>query len=698
MRRTIPCLAAAFGRRTARGDCATTHGVMGGSGEDGAVSTSGETGMRGRRRRRIGGRTHIPRIRVLQLVFVLLAVAYGGRLFQLQILSSTYWRQIAVSQNAERVEIPAPRGGLYDRYGRALALDAEVFRAYLAPRELTDPTRAVATAARILGLSSAERRKLASSEKGWVAIPRRLSSTDRDRLLGAFRRGVHFERIATRSYPGGRIARALLGSVSASGEGASGLELAYDSLLRGTPGAALARRDALGERYWLPDAQLAAPRPGDDVVLTIDAELQRIVEGALERALAETGGSGGDILLLDPRTGELLAVASHRGEGFRRIPAFTDPYEPGSTIKPLLLAALLEEELVWLDDRVDVEGGTLKDGRRVIRDVHPYDTLTVAEVVRYSSNVGATKLARRLAPGVHYRYLRDFGFGVPTGVEYPAESGGTLRKPAQWTSLSQASLAMGYEISLTSVQLAAAFGALANGGVLMTPYLVRQIRNAEGRTVHERPPRPVRRVVSAEVARAVSGVLSSVVEEGTATRAAMTSLRVAGKTGTARLATEGHYRSGRYAASFIGYTPADDPTLVILTKLEDPQGAYYGGAVAAPVSQAALQAALTTQGVVLHHRLAAPPPRLDWGTGQPPAEAGRFVFALDGKTEPWAEPAPLDEAARVLPDLRGLPLRAAVARLHELGLHVELEAAGWVAAQVPAPGARVAPGATILLR
>lgn len=648
--------------------------------------------------RPVGSRKHARRIRVVQVAFLLLALGYGGRLFQLQVLNADRWREASRAQNAARVEIPARRGAILDRSGRALAVDAEQFRAYLAPRELKDPRRAVASAARILGLSDAERRKLASAKEGWVAIPRRLSSADRERLMAAVRRGLHFERIGARTYPEGEIARFLLGSVDGSGRGASGLEMAYDSLLQGEPGAALTRRDALGGTYWLPDAQLSAPEPGRDVVLTIDAELQRIAESALERALAETGASGGDILLLDPETGELLAVASHRGQGFRRIPAFTDPYEPGSTIKPFLLAALLAEGRAALDDSVDVEGGVLREGRRVIRDVHGYDTLSVAEVIRHSSNVGAVKLARRLEPGLHYRYLRDFGFGLATGIEYPAESGGLLRKPGEWTSLSQPSLAMGYELSLTSLQLVAAYGALANEGVLMRPHLVKEVRDASGRAVYRRAPEALRRVVDEEVARTVSGVLSSVVREGTARRAAMDALPVAGKTGTARLmAASGRYEYGRYAASFVGYTPADDPTLVILTKLEDPQGSFYGGAVAAPVSQAALQAALATRGVMLDRRLAAAPPtRLDWGSRAEPDGAGRFIFAVGGAG--WPEPAPADEAARVLPDLQGLPLRAAVARLHQLGLHVELDATGSVAGQTPAPGVRVAPGATILLR
>lgn len=647
----------------------------------------------------IGVPTHARRIRALQTGFVLLSLAYGGRLVQLQVFQSREWTRLSLAQNATRVEIPARRGGIHDREGRPLVLDAQEFRAYLAPREMGDPERAIEAAARILGLTRAEADRLRAARSGWVAIPRRLSGSDRERLMGAIRRGIHFEHVSSRTYPEGDLARSLIGTLELSGHGASGLEMQLDSLLRGSPGAALTRRDALGETYWLPDATLSAPRPGHDVFLTLDADLQAIAENALERALTETGASGGDVLLLDPRTGEILALASRRGDGFRRIPAFTDPYEPGSTLKPFLLAALLAEGLAELEDSVDVQRGVYRDGRRVIRDVHPYGVLSVAEVVRYSSNVGAVKLSKRLPPSLHYRYLRDFGFGVPTGIEYPAESGGLLRRPSEWSALSQASLAMGYEVAVTSLQLATAYAALANGGLLVRPYLVKEVRDRRGEVVYRRDPEPLRRVVDEEVSGAVTRVLESVVAEGTATRAAMIALPVAGKTGTARLTTGGRYQR-RYAASFVGFTPADDPSLVILTKLEDPQGAYYGGSVAAPISQATLQAALASRGVMVDRRLAvARPGRRGWGVTVPRPESGPFIFAVGQAPAPWPEPEPEPPEApsAVLPDLRGLPVRSAAARLHELGLGVELHASGRVRGQSPPPGQRVVPGTTVRL-
>lgn len=647
-------------------------------------------------------RRHRRRRRFLLGLWVLLGLGFLARAGQLQLAEAEQWREVAREQTAAREEIPARRGGLYDRDGTPLALASHRYRGYLAPAETRSPRQAASEVGRVLGLTDRQERRLTRGD-GWNALPRLLDLDERDRLRSAVRRGLHFEPVADRVFPQGPLAQPLLGSVAPDGEGRAGLELALDSLLRGTPGATLRRRDAKGGEYRLPNAEIARPRPGHDVRLTLDAELQRIAEDALERALRKTGAGGGDVVMLDPNTGEVLALASRRVGDGHGVPAIGEPYEPGSTLKPFLLASLLAEDAARLDEVVDTEDGVLREHGRTIRDVHPSDSLTVAGVVQHSSNVGAAKLSDRIAPGLQYRYLRDFGFGVPTGVTYPGESGGRLRRPDRWSALSQASLAMGYEISVTSLQLAAAYGALANDGVLMRPYLVREVRDPEGEVLQRRRPEPIRRVVPAEVAEQVTGVLGSVVEGGTATRAALATLPVAGKTGTARVAGAGGYQEGRYAASFVGYTPVDDPSLVVLAKLNDPQGQVYGGLTAAPISRSTLQAALATRGVTLDRGGAATAPgrRLRWErSGEPSRDAGPFVFALDGSRaeSPAVPPEEGTGPGRVLPDLRGLPLRAAAARLHELGFRVHVRAEGRIRGQEPRPGANVRPGATVVLR
>ena len=654
-------------------------------------------------------RTHRRRGRVLAAVWILLGLAYVARAADLQVVQGDRWEKLAEAQNAEKVDVPAQRGAILDRDGRPLTLGSQEFRAYLAPGETDDPARAAAAVGRVLGLTRRQQRHLASTDRGWVAVPRKVGMAERERLRSVVHGGLHFEPLNARVYPQGDLARSLLGSVDPEGGGRSGLELTLDSLLRGHPGAVLARRDARGRTYRIPDGEVSEPRPGRTVVLTIDAQLQRIAEDALDHALEKTGASGGDVIMADPHTGELLAVASRSVGDPLKIPAFTDPYEPGSTLKPFLLASLLEEGRVRLDEEVDTEDGVWrrKDGR-VIRDVHGEDSLTVADVIRFSSNIGASKLSARLSPGLQYRYLRDFGFGTETGLTYPAESPGRLRKPDEWSGFSQASLAMGYEVSVTSLQLVMAYGALANGGVLMKPHLVREVRDPDGTVVYHGDPRPVRRVIDPKVAAEVTRVLGTVVESGTGSRARLSTLPVAGKTGTARIASGGAYERGRYSASFVGYTPTDDPRLVVLTKLDDPQGAYYGGLTAAPVSRSMLQAALATRGVSLPDRTLArsAPSRRLWdaeGSGDDtapaaPGPAGPFVFAVNGSPDGWSGSADdADDGAHVLPDLRGLPVRSAVARLHELGYRVALRATGSVQSQSPPPGSRVRAGATVRL-
>lgn len=659
-------------------------------------------------------RTHARRCTFLSLLVVVGGAAVAARAAQIQLLQADRWKGRAADQTVRRDTLPAARGGIFDRNGRPLAVSREEYDAYFAPAEARDRASAVETIVRTVDLPARSRSRLGREERGWIPIGR-VDGRIRAALEESVESGVHFEPVVTRAYLEGSIARSLLGSVDERGSGRTGLEFVLDSLLAGTQGEVVFRRDGRGEVYSARDAGGTPPRAGRDVWLTIDVELQEIAEAALSRALEETGASGGDVVMADPRTGELLAVASRRSDGGFGIPAFTDPYEPGSTVKPFLLATLLQEGRASLDDRVYVEGGEWRTPYRTIRDVHGYDTLSVAEVVRYSSNIGAAKLAARLEPGLQYAWLREFGFGTPTGVEVPSESAGLLRRPDQWSALSQESLAYGYELLVTSVQLVAAYGALANGGVLLRPEILQEVREPEGRVVWRGRPTVVRRVTRPEIADEVTAVLSSVVsEEGTGRRAAIATVPIAGKTGTARIASGGGYRDRRYAASFVGYAPAGDARLVILTKLEDPKGHYYGGGTAAPVSRAVIQAILAGEdpdlvdGGDLRDKPEDRADRLDWREAAAPrslgpssgaAEETPFRFAAAGAdlAEPPVE-AELPPAELVVPDVRGLSVRAAVARLHRAGLRAEVTGSGEVRGQEPPPGVPVVRGARVLLR
>lgn len=645
------------------------------------------------------------RRRILFGGLLVAALLIISRSVQLQAFEGERWATLAVEQQRARVPLPARRGGIFDRNGIPLALSHETYQVAVAPRELADSAAAAAALSEVLVLSRAEARRVTDSNRRWVVLPGRYSAEQRRRLSKVS--GLHFERRLERFYPQGEVGREVVGVVSGDGRALGGIEQQFDALLRGEPGYSVLRRDARGDAAPALMLPVVPPRDGMDIHLTLDVHLQEIADGALREAMRSTGASGGDLLLLDPHTGELLAAVSRRRSQTRSLTAITEPYEPGSTLKPFLVGALLAERRASLAEVVHGENGTWQVGRRTIRDVHGYERISLRDALRVSSNIVLVKLASRLEPGEHYRYLRDLGFGTPTGIEYPAESSGRLRRPADWSALSEASLAMGYEISVTPLQLLLAYGALANGGMLMEPKLLREVRERSAAVVYRAGSQPVRRILPAETAREITEVLVSVVEEGTATRASLGSFAVAGKTGTARrTGPGGRYEAGSYTSTFVGYFPVPEPQLAIFVKLDQPQGSYYGGLTAAPVTRETLQAILAARTSTARGRglLATRLPAEAW-QGRPPAGAARrwdafpagdgpFVFFLEEELPEVTEP-PARQVS--VPALAGLPLRAAVLQLHALGLRVQLQGSGPVERTVPEAGTILLRGDTVRL-
>ena len=672
-----------------------------------------------------GMRSHAMRRRILLAGILVGGCFVVGRAAQLQVAEGGRWRERADDQHADRRVLPAARGTIYDRNGVPLAASEESYRVSLAPRELVDRRRAASLLEVVLGLSGAESRQATDPARRWVMLPGLHDAVARGRLSGT--RGIYFESVMRRTYPDGELARALLGAVGADGNALSGVELEMDSVLAGRPGMAVVRRDARGQR--IPGALLDAVQPvaGSDVYLTLDAGLQEIAEQAVRNAVDSTRAAGGDMILADPRTGEVLAAVTLRPDapnGGVEWRAATDTYEPGSTFKPFFVATLLAEGRATLDDRVFAENGRAIIYGRTVQDVEKLGWITLRDGLRQSSNICMVKFSSRLAPGDQFRLLRAFGFGSPTGVRYPSESAGVLRRPALWSRYSQGSLAIGYEVGVTPLQMAMAYGALANGGMLMEPRLVRDVRSRDGRIVASFGPRAVRRVVAPEVAAEIRGVLAQVVEDGTGKAAAVGPFPVAGKTGTARLFHAGHYESGAYTASFAGFFPAEDPQLVFLVKLDRPQGTFFGGLAAAPVTRATLEAALAAwqtpldRGAVartarpLPDSLAvavspaaaqttpvvAPPAAATVVALPPPAprpEAGPFVFLLDRGAP--QRPAPEAAPPRAVPAVTGLALRDAARRLLASGLRVQVSGSGIVTASRPAPGTVVPAESTVMV-
>ncbi|MGD0991431.1 MAG: penicillin-binding transpeptidase domain-containing protein [Gemmatimonadales bacterium] len=647
------------------------------------------------------------RITLVGAAFVLAAIAIVVRAVEVQLLHGDSWRRRAAEQQTVKVELPAPRGAIYDRNGVAIALSQVTYGVGVAPKEVSDASRAAGLLAKALGKQRFEIARVLASDRVWVEWPGPYDWNAVAPLKSV--RGVYLEQRLQRFYPRPDLAAGLIGRTDQTGHGASGLERALDSTLAGRPGSAVMLRDRAGHTYPSPSRPAAEPQSGEDVYLTLDAELEEIAERALATAVATTRASGGDVVILQPATGEILALSSIRQKA-EEGSGLGDAFEPGSTAKLFTAAALLRTGKATAADTVFGENGHYVLNGRAIDDVHPNRELTLADVIRVSSNIGISKFSTRLTPPEQFEALRDFGFGTPTGIEIAGESPGRLRNPRFWTVESPASLAMGYEVAVTPLQLAAAYGALANGGVLLEPTLVREIRDADGTVRSVARARPARRAVSASIASQLIHMLQGVVEEGTGRSAALGTYSLAGKTGTPRRTVNGHYLAGHYTPNFVGLFPAQDPQLVLVVKLDDPQGDYLSGATAAPVVRSILEAALATPGVTVDRgRLAevarqrrpvgpSAVPAGDTAAGSARAEEAAPVSDVVVSWPPSAAPPRDGARPRAVPDVAGLSLRAAARTLHQQGFEVRVEGWGKVAATSPEAGSAAPAGSTVTVR
>jgi cell division protein FtsI (penicillin-binding protein 3) len=646
------------------------------------------------------------RIGLVHALLAVFALTILGQAVRVQIVQGEGWRVRAQRQQYREKEVPAPRGPILDASGRVLAESREVVRLEVAPREITDAPklrRGLAAA----GVTREWISRALDRKRAWVTIPGRFVALEVASLSAL--RGVYTTPVSLRSYAMSDGARAIIGRVDANGKPVDGLELALDSVLSGTPGSSTLLRDVRGSSMQSPSRPGIPARPGNAVRLTINQELQEISERALGDAVSAMQADGGDIVILDPHSGEVLAMASRRAGGATgSASAITEPFEPGSTMKPFIAAGLLQRGRVTDRDSVDTGDGVIKIAGREIHDEHRIGRAPLSEVLRWSSNVGIVKFAQRFTPREQFETLRDFGFGTATGVTYPSEANGTLREPARWSQQSAASLAIGYEIAATPLQLASAYAVFANGGKLLEPSLVKEIRAPDGRVTYRHEPRVVRQVIPPGVADRMRVMLMNVVENGTAVQADISNYLMAGKTGTPRRTVGGRYAAMQYNPNFVGLFPGDRPQYVIVVKLTNPSGTYYGGTTAAPVTKAVLQAAIAARDAALdrgklasavHPASSVPSPSAIAPAPHESSERAGTQLALRtdtvdagtsaGRERPREADYVPDEpivvklpqiAARIappatprpVPDVRGMSLREAVRSLHSAGFRVQL--------------------------
>jgi cell division protein FtsI (penicillin-binding protein 3) len=642
------------------------------------------------------------RILVAAGALLLWSGAIEARLVYLQVVQHEELAGRAERQQSRTIDAPAERGEIVDRHGNVLALSVDADSIYAVPAQIADPAAAAAALCGALGdCGEGEQARIADRLEGnrAFAYVRRQATPDQARRVAAVDlEGVGFVRENRRFYPNRELAAHLLGYVGVDGIGLGGLEAAYDDVIRGSGGRVLIQTDARGRPFSRVERP---PTAGGTLELTIDQYLQHVAERELRMGVEAHRAAGGTAVVMDPRTGEILALANwptfnpnvygQSSGAARRNRAVQDIYEPGSTFKIVTASAALDAGLITPDRLFDVRGGTIRFGARLIRDTRDYGVLSFEDVIVQSSNVGAIKVGLEVGPERLVDYVERFGFGQRSTPAFPGESPGIVWQAGQLNDSALASVSMGYQVGVTPLQMVAAASAIANGGELLEPRIVKGVVR-DGQRVAA-PTTVRRRVITRETARTLTGIMEQVVERGTARRAQVPGYGVAGKTGTAKKLVGGSYQGHTdYNASFVGFAPTRNPAFTILVVIDSPHGAeglYTGGSVAAPVFQRIAEAAL---------RHAALPPS---GDPSPPllVARGEGMRALRVSL-PMAQPALVPAAApgardrAAFPDLRGLGARDALRVLSRLGLDADLRGDGVVVDQRPAAGAAVVPGET----
>lgn len=638
------------------------------------------------------------RLTFLAACFALWAGAVVVRLLYLQVLQYDEMVKIAETQHSREMKLFAKRGDISDRNGRLLAYSVDTDTVYAVPSQVKDkPATAAKVCGALKGCDAAERAAIARAlgrSGAFAYVKRRISPAEAGAIAALQLDGIGFMKESKRFYPNRELASHLLGYTGVDNVGLGGVEATYDKVVRGEEGTLLVQTDARGRAYGRTER---APTAGGSLELTIDARLQYIAERELRAGVREHRADAGTAVVLDPHSGEILAMANYptfnpnaygaAEESARRNRAIQDLYEPGSTFKLVTASAAIEEHLFNTAEIIDVSAGLIRFGSRVIDDMHRYGPLSFTDVIVKSSNVGAIKIGARVGAERMNLYVRRFGFGRPTSQDFRGESSGIV-----WSKLNDSALAsvsMGYQVGVTPLQVVTAASAVANGGTLYEPRLVRAVTKNGIRTVVA--PNAVRRVISTQTASTLTGIMEAVVERGTATRAKIEGFTVAGKTGTADKLVNGRYSNTQQNVSFVGFVPSRDPVLAVIVMIDTPRaGGDTGGVVAAPIFQRIAAESL--------RHLAVPPtvnpqPAVivaQRASAVAPAPAGPRVViqrAADHQQMPMT----------TLPDLRGYGAREAVHELARLGLTPRVRGVGVVVEQQPEPGTPLEPGLTCTL-
>lgn len=641
------------------------------------------------------------RIRFVTGLFVIAFVAVSGRVFYLQVVERDQLLKLAERQHQKIVQLVPDRGTIYDRTNAPLAVSVEMDSCYAEPKHIADMTSFATRLAPVLDMSRDALVKKLQGNRNFVWLQRQLPPDTARKIRGLNLDGIGFVKESKRFYPNGEVAAHVIGFTGVDPSGLDGIELKYDSTILGNTGYMVTERDALGRDIALKGKVIKKGSKGNSVVLTLDKNIQYVTEKELAKAVLDSRAKGGTAIVMDPQTGRVLAMASYPffnpnaysrySQRELRDRCISDSFEPGSTFKVFLISAAIEEKVITPRDVFYCENGSYTVGGRTIHDTHRYGSLSVADILKYSSNIGAAKIGARLGSERLYNYLRAFGFGERTGIDLPGEVSGFLRNRSQWYGVDLATISFGQGVSATAIQIATAMSAVANGGTLMKPYLVDRIIDDDGTVVKQFEPETRGRVITPEVARTVARMMEGVTTEGgTGTNAALDGYLVAGKTGTAQKVDPitHSYSVDKRTASFAGFVPADHPRLTILVVIDEPKTSPYGGVVAAPAFRAIAQQALCYLQVPPDKSVRPKPERIEVHATPPPppqdvAAAGTITEAGEGL---------------VMPDFRGMSMREVLKSMQARGLNIQLVGSGRAVDQSPPAGHRIAPADRVWIR
>jgi cell division protein FtsI (penicillin-binding protein 3) len=552
--------------------------------------------------------------RFLWIYFFLAAlfVVIFAQLIHLQILGRQEFKNYALRQHNLLIDLPAKRGNLYDRHGKELAVSLKVPSVYAVPRVIPNAEKMPLSQklSAILGMPAETIYKKLDTDKAFIWIKRRVSQEEAKKIQEMQDTAFGFIYENKRFYPHQELAAQVAGFVNIDGKGMEGIELQYNKYLEGEPGYRLTIRDALGRDLPALDQKNLNPVDGASITLTIDHYIQYLTEQALDTAFKKWKALGAMAIVMDPMTGEILAMASRPTYDpqdvakyppeARRNRNITDFYEPGSSFKAITITAALNEGTFKRDDTIFCENGAWKAGPKVLHDVHSYGDLTFDQVFAKSSNIGTVKIARQVGQDKFYHYVRAFGFGRLTGFGFPGEVMGKLSPPSKWSKISMNAIPIGQEIAVTPLQLLRAYSAIANGGYLVKPYVVSEIRDSQGVVLKKFNPRiSTEPIMRREVAESVKEILGKVVTEGTGKTAAIPGISVAGKTGTSqKVDPKGGYSHSHFMATFVGFAPLENPRLAMVVVFDDPRPLYYGVTVSGPVFKDVIEKSLLYLGIV----------------------------------------------------------------------------------------------------